>query len=263
MPFHPKYLAPNGFTAMSMVLGLASMITAASGDFTLAAWMIVWGVLLDTLDGAAARLLRATSEFGAQFDSFSDFVVFGLAPAALVYFRLSALPTFQGEGRGWMLAGLALYSVATAIRLARFNIDTGDPAPGGGRFFVGIPSTAAGGMLALMYLTWERAGLGESALIAFPAIMVAFAVAMVSRVRLPKLRRQDSQIFNLIIGMSVLAAYTLAPLRLLPELLLAMTVTNIVSAIIWAATVSTEEEEADTPAVATEGGDGDPGTSPF
>lgn len=246
MPFHPKYLAPNGFTVMSMVLGLASIVTAAAGDFTLAAWMIVWGVLLDTLDGAAARLLRATSEFGAQLDSFSDFVVFGLAPAALVYFRLSALPTFQGDGRSWMLAGLAVYTVATAVRLARFNIDPHvvAPSPGKCSFFIGIPSTACGGMLALMYLTWERADLGEGALVAFPAIMVAFAVAMISRVRLPKLRRQDSQLFNLVIGLSVLAAYTLAPLRLLPELLLAMTVTNIASAIIWAATVTTAADAA-------------------
>jgi CDP-diacylglycerol--serine O-phosphatidyltransferase len=64
---------PNGFTALSLLLGLGSVVKSAEGDFRLAAWMIPWGVLLDKLDGSAARLLDATSKFGVELDSFADF----------------------------------------------------------------------------------------------------------------------------------------------------------------------------------------------
>ena len=87
MRVHPKYFVPNAFTALSMLFGLASMTMSAAGNFQLAAWMILWGVLLDKLDGTAARLMHASSEFGVQFDSFADFVVFGIAPAGLFYFN--------------------------------------------------------------------------------------------------------------------------------------------------------------------------------
>ena len=92
MRVHPKYFVPNGFTALSMLFGLASVATSAAAyvdhvagrpsadQFVLAAWMVCWGVLLDKLDGTSARLMKATSAFGVQFDSFADFVAFGIAP---------------------------------------------------------------------------------------------------------------------------------------------------------------------------------------
>ena len=72
-----RYIVPNGFTALSMLFGFASIAASAEGSYVIAAWMIVWGVLLDKLDGTAARLLDACSDFGMEFDSFADFVVFG------------------------------------------------------------------------------------------------------------------------------------------------------------------------------------------
>ena len=84
-----KYLIPNSITASSMLMGLASIYLAAREDFVMAAWLILWGVLLDKLDGTMARLLDACSEFGVQFDSFADFVVFGIAPASLIYFLMA------------------------------------------------------------------------------------------------------------------------------------------------------------------------------
>ena len=81
-----KYLIPNSCTAFSLVLGLASIVNSMHGNLEMAAWMILWGVLLDKLDGTFARLLNASSPFGAQLDSFADFVSFGMAPAALFYF---------------------------------------------------------------------------------------------------------------------------------------------------------------------------------
>ena len=73
-----KYLVPNSLTAFSMLLGLISTYYSTQGHYDLAAWMILWGVLLDKLDGTSARLLNASSKFGAELDSFADFVTFVL-----------------------------------------------------------------------------------------------------------------------------------------------------------------------------------------
>ena len=81
-----RYHIPNTFTALSLLLGFASIITATIGQLELAAWMIVWCGLLDVMDGLAARLLKATSLFGAEFDSMADLIAFGAAPAVLVMF---------------------------------------------------------------------------------------------------------------------------------------------------------------------------------
>ena len=116
-----KYLVPNGFTALSMVLGLAAIALAASGDTDLAAWLILWGVLLDKLDGGAARLLGASSSFGAEMDSFADFITFGVAPSALVFFSLTG-GVIDQAGEGTVAGACAVYTLAVAIRLARFNV---------------------------------------------------------------------------------------------------------------------------------------------
>jgi hypothetical protein len=79
-----RYTIPNGFTALSLLLGVGSIVTGQLGDLELAGWMIVWCGLLDVLDGVAARLLKATSDFGAEFDSMADLVAFGVAPSMLV-----------------------------------------------------------------------------------------------------------------------------------------------------------------------------------
>ncbi|HSN98552.1 MAG TPA: CDP-alcohol phosphatidyltransferase family protein, partial [Candidatus Nanopelagicales bacterium] len=145
-----RYFVPNSFTAASLLLGLASVTMSAQGNFRLAAWMILWGVLLDKVDGSAARLLKATSRFGVEFDSFADFVSFGVAPAALVHYRLLALGPLPGALRAALMAAAGLYVVALAVRLARFNITTGDES-----VFQGIPGTLMGALLATGYLTWE------------------------------------------------------------------------------------------------------------
>ena len=79
-----RYTVPNGFTSLSLLLGIASIVTSQIGELELAAWIIVWCGLLDVLDGLSARLLKATSDFGAEFDSMADLVSFGVAPAVLM-----------------------------------------------------------------------------------------------------------------------------------------------------------------------------------
>lgn len=212
-----KYLVPNGVTAASLVLGLVSTTRSAAGDYDLAAWMIVWGVLLDKLDGSAARLLKASSGFGVQFDSFADFVVFGIAPASLVYQRLTALGAMEGAYAVLVWVSAGAYVLATAGRLARFNITT---PPLGDRYFYGVPTTMMGAIVAGAYLTWSKYALDPALLHAAPALLMAGAVLMVSSFKLPKLKVQKSLVVNIVQFGIVAAAYVLGPLRLMPELLL-------------------------------------------
>ena len=144
-----RYTIPNSFTALSLLLGIASIVTTQLGGreyLELAAWMIVWCGLLDTVDGVAARVLKATSSFGAEFDSMADLVSFGVAPAILMLNAGMQIGGIEsGTGQFWVLAVAAgVFALAGALRLARFNLPTSKPERG---WFVGIPITAAGGGL--------------------------------------------------------------------------------------------------------------------
>lgn len=233
-----KYFVPNGFTAMSLVLGLASVAMSVEGNFELAAWMILWGTLLDKLDGTTARLFRATSKFGVEFDSFADFVTFGIAPAALMYFRL------RGAGMtGVLVAGACLYVVALAVRLSRFNITAG-----AGGYFAGIPGTLMGAVLASGYLTWGKYHLPEALLRFSPALLIVAAALMVSNLRLPKLKMRKSRAFNVFQLGNVVAAYIFGPLMLFPEYLLGLALTYLVGGLFAGMVMPAEAEEAAEPA---------------
>lgn len=220
-----RYVIPNAFTALSMLLGVTSITRSAVGDFTLAAWMILWGVLLDKLDGSAARLFRASSLFGVQFDSFADFIVFGIAPAALVYYQVSALGGGEGAPGLLLVFACGMYILATAGRLARFNIT--EP-PMGDRIFYGIPTTLWGALLGSAYLTWHKYDLPVEIVRLSPLVLIAAGVLMVSSVRLPKLKKRKSLAFNIFQFGNVIAAYVLGPLMLLPEYLLTLAMTYTV-----------------------------------
>jgi CDP-diacylglycerol--serine O-phosphatidyltransferase len=141
-----RYTIPNSFTALSLLLGLASIVTTQIGDLEFAAWLIVWCGLLDTLDGLAARLLKATSSFGAEFDSMADLVSFGVAPAILIFNAGLQIAGVEVEsGQFWvLLTACGVFVLAGAMRLARFNLATSQPRTG---WFTGVPITAAGGGL--------------------------------------------------------------------------------------------------------------------
>src|SRR5215470_14900689 len=96
-----RYLAPNLITASSMIFGLVSLWAATHGDVPLAAWMIIYAVLTDRLDGLVARAVKGTSELGMQLDSFADFMNFGIAPAFLVLSYLSGRPDLPYHHGGW------------------------------------------------------------------------------------------------------------------------------------------------------------------
>lgn len=144
-----KFL-PNAITVLALCAGLSSVAFAhratmetGIGWWLLTAGMIGTAAILDSLDGPAARLLNAESRIGAQLDSLSDCVSFGVAPAMVMY-----LWGLDRQPIGW--AFCLLYAVCTALRLARFNsvLDDGPPQPWAKGFFTGIPSPA-GALLAI------------------------------------------------------------------------------------------------------------------
>lgn len=241
-----RYFVPNGFTGLSLLLGLASVTMSAQGDYRLAAWMILWGVLLDKLDGTAARLMKATSKFGVEFDSFADFVVFGIAPAALVYYLLLGTGNYVGWQKTGIMATSGLYALALAVRLSRFNVMTG-----GEDIFFGLPGTLLGASIASGYLTWEKHGLPKSWLSYLPAFLVIAAFLMVSNVRLPKIKLRKSKAFNVFLAVNLVVGYICGPLMLFPEYLLACAVTYTVGGVIYCM-LYPEETPAVVPGVAAE-----------
>ena len=145
-------LIPNIITLMSLAAGLSAIQFAIDGSWERAVVAIVIAGVLDTLDGAIARLLNATSEFGAQLDSFSDFLSFGVAPATILY-----LWVLEESGKvGWI--AMVVFAVASAMRLARYNIT---PTPTSGvwskGFFACVPAPAGAGMALLPLFIWLMA----------------------------------------------------------------------------------------------------------
>ena len=135
------YLLPNVLTTFGMFAGFYSIISSINGDFTIAAISILIAMFWDTLDGRVARLTNTQSAFGAEYDSLADLVSFGLAPALLVYqWTLYELGRF-----GWLAA--FVYLACAALRLARFNTQVGIADK---RYFQGLPSPAAAGVIASM-----------------------------------------------------------------------------------------------------------------
>jgi CDP-diacylglycerol---serine O-phosphatidyltransferase len=238
-----KYFVPNGFTAASLLVGLGSIVMSAEGNFELAAWMILWGTLLDKADGTAARLMKATSQFGVEFDSFADFVAFGIAPAALIYFRLTTTGVWSGGHRYLVMVAAGIYALALAIRLARFNVTTG----GDETVFTGVPGTLMGAVVGSGYLTWAAHD-GSEALLAYsPVMLLVCAALMVSNVRLPKLKMRRSKAVNLFQMANVAIAYVLGPLMLFPEYLFGQAVTyltvGLAVGLVWERFDASEDED--------------------
>lgn len=134
-------LVPNLVTLLGLCAGLTSMRFVVDGAWEVAAALLVLAALVDGMDGMLARKLNAASHFGAELDSLSDFVCFGVAPGFFVYhFAMQDLGSL-----GWLLA--LVFTLGACLRLARFNVSRGQP--GKSRGFVGVPAPA-GAMLGLM-----------------------------------------------------------------------------------------------------------------
>ena len=176
------YLLPNLFTTANLFAGFFSIITAINGNFYVAAATVFVAMLLDSLDGRVARLTNTQSAFGAEYDSLSDMVAFGLAPAVLAYeWALSELGNVG-------LTVAFIYVACAALRLARFNTQIGKVDK---RWFIGLASPAAAGVVAgWVWAVWalDDAGIRgvdlPLVLVMLFALMVAAAgLLMVSNIK--------------------------------------------------------------------------------
>jgi CDP-diacylglycerol--serine O-phosphatidyltransferase len=230
-----RYTIPNSFTALSLLLGLGSIVTTQVGDLEFAAWLIVWCGLLDTMDGVAARLLKATSSFGAEFDSMADLVSFGVAPAVLVFNAgLQIAGVELDSGQFWvLLTSCGVFVLAGAMRLARFNLNTDKPRTG---WFIGVPITAAGGgLVSSMILVLIRHEDVSGVLplhLYLPVLMFVLAILMVSRLRFPKAVIRKSNIINVFQIINIVAIFYCAIFRVFPEYLFSIGVFLLVAGII-------------------------------
>lgn len=175
------YLLPNLFTTGTLFAGFYAIVAAISGRFEAAAIAIFVAMLMDGLDGRVARLTNTASEFGVQYDSLSDLVAFGLAPALVMYQW-----GFQGMAElGWLWAklgwiGAFFYAAAAALRLARFNVRV---AVVDKRFFQGLPSPSAAAVVAgLVWLGADLGLTGSDLSVPAYAITVACGALMVSNI---------------------------------------------------------------------------------
>ncbi|OYD06565.1 CDP-diacylglycerol--serine O-phosphatidyltransferase [Paludifilum halophilum] len=181
---------PSIFTVGNLFLGIVAMILAVQGEWKYGAIMVIIGMLLDGLDGRVARMLNAQSEFGKELDSLSDIVSFGVAPALIMYTSiLHPLGVL-----GWLIT--AIFPICGALRLARFNVHPGIPG-----YFVGLPITAAGGVLATMAL-YSNMVAGSTFMIAG---MLILSFLMVSQIKYPNFKKMGIP----------RSAYWIAPLMLI------------------------------------------------
>ena len=189
------YLLPNLVTTASLFCGFYAIIAAIQGNFYQAALSILIAAVLDGLDGRIARITRTTSAFGIQYDSLSDLIAFGLAPAILVF--LWALKPFNRFG--WMAA--FLYAVCGALRLARFNVQVGQI---GNNYFVGLPIPAAATIVATTILfVFQIGGTGATGYLAVLIMIYVLSFLMVSNIHYPSfkgLKLAEKRSFNFLVA---------------------------------------------------------------
>lgn len=164
------YILPNLFTLAALFGGFYAIVMAINGRFDLAAIGVFCAMVLDSLDGRVARMTNTQSAFGEQMDSLSDMVSFGAAPALIAY-----VWALKGLGRwGWIAA--FVYCACAALRLARFNVNTGVVDK---RYFQGLPSPAAAALIAgFIWLMTESGIKGSAALWGMAIPWITFVLAL-------------------------------------------------------------------------------------
>lgn len=166
---------PSLMTLGNLVLGFSALMLVYHGYLGTAAMLVVLGAVIDAFDGRVARALGCVSLFGKELDSLSDIVAFGAAPAFIMYAGV-----LQSDGLlGTVIA--ILFPLCGAVRLARFNVQSTSS-----RYFVGLPITAAGSILATLVLYQNDVGPSS---IVMPLCMVILSFLMVSRAKYPNFKR--------------------------------------------------------------------------
>ncbi|OGT37270.1 MAG: CDP-diacylglycerol--serine O-phosphatidyltransferase [Gammaproteobacteria bacterium RIFCSPHIGHO2_12_FULL_38_14] len=213
------YLLPNLLTTAALFAGFYSIVAAMKGHFEASAIAIFIAMIADGLDGRLARLTNTQSLFGAQYDSLSDMVAFGVAPSLVAF----SFALFHLGKLGWLIA--FLYTAATALRLARFNIQPTDT-----HYFKGLPCPSSAGAIASMI--WISANYGMNGVVfAVPIAFVTLAVAvlMVSTIRYYSFKHIDFKgrvpFLTVVAAVFILVAIALEP----PEILFAIFFCYVIS----------------------------------
>lgn len=180
-PAKGVYILPNALTLCGMFFGFYAIISAINGKFIHSAWAIILANIFDGLDGWVARLTRTTTRFGVELDSLSDLVAFGVAPSILIY----KWALFDFGRVGFAIA--FLFAACGALRLARFNIQTG-----GVKSFKGLPIPGAATMVAATVLfCQEILEYSPEKNIFFPILTLILALMMVSSIKFHGLKEVD------------------------------------------------------------------------
>ena len=189
------FIVPSLITSASFFCGFYSMVASIQGDYYTAAWVILLAAFFDGLDGRIARATGSTTHFGVEFDSLSDLIAFGAAPAILMYNW-----ALQPFGRiGWMAA--FLFALCGALRLARCNTESSEVLKDR---FVGLPIPAAAGLLATIVLLTR----GALDLDRAPAVLIVItvylaALLMVSNIPYRSFKKMDlarKKPFHMLVG---------------------------------------------------------------
>lgn len=175
-----RLIVPNLITVLAVCAGLSGIRLAFEQRFELAVAMVLIAALLDAMDGRVARMLKATSKFGAEMDSLADIVNFGVAPALVLYAYLLD----RAGSLGWTAA--LLFAIACCLRLARFNVMLDDPDRPAWKndYFVGVPAPA-GALLVMLPVYFGFLGMPITPTYAFLASGFAVVIALLMVSRLP------------------------------------------------------------------------------
>lgn len=245
------YIIPNLFTTANLFSGFFGIISSINGNFENAAVAILISCLFDILDGKIARLTRATSRFGVEYDSLADLVAFGVGPGLLIY--LWALKPF---GRlGWLAA--FLFVACGALRLARFNVQVDTVSK---KYFVGLPIPGAAAMVAttVLFLShWESLNVSH---VSVPLLVITYILGflMVSNIPYNSFKELEMvkgkplpTLFLVVLLMTIVAA---KPQVMLFSLLLAYVISGPTGALMGRYQKDKTVEETEVPGDGLENG---------
>lgn len=182
---------PHALTALNLIFGMFGLVATMQGNHYQAALLIIAAAVADGLDGRAARLFKASSEFGKELDSLGDVVSFGVAPAILAYGYLLKDIFLSG----YVVAGA--FAICGALRLARFNVNASKVKG----YFIGLPIPAAGCAVA----TFTISGLKPPGWW-FPIMLCILAYLMISTVKYPDFKGKGEKMYPLPIMVALFAA---------------------------------------------------------
>jgi len=233
-----KFFVPNLFTSLNFLIGSWALLFASGAidspstsktALIFACHLILYCVLLDKLDGFAAKVMNASTEFGAQFDSLADLVAFGIAPAVCLFFAYKIYaPDWYAANLGLIFTTFSLYVLCAAMRLARYNAMDSDSLPD---WFAGLPSTFAGGANAILLIVVFNFDLfkpGTGVLTGLAVVQILCAVLMVSTLYLPKLKPRKNPLVNGVQVIAIIIGYICGFAMIMTELLFAFVLIYLV-----------------------------------